>query len=74
MCNLILSSIGVILFVISLTCPNLEAHNIRKRAVVAVSQRRMKFGKFLHYKIYQLDIFALLNETFLMNDILFASF
>jgi hypothetical protein len=43
MCNLILSSIGVILFVILLTCPNLEAHNIRKRAVVAVSQRRMKF-------------------------------
>ena len=59
MCNLILSSIGVILFVVSLTCPDLEAHNIRKRAVVAVSQRRMKFGKFLHEKIEHWNILLL---------------
>ena len=74
MCNRIIFSIGIILFVISATCPNLEAHNIRKRAVVAVSQRRMKFGKFLYYKIYQLDIFALVDETFHLNDIIFTLF
>ena len=56
MCNRILLSIGIILFIISVTCPSLEAQNRRKRHVVGVSQRRMKFGKFLHQKIDHLNI------------------
>ena len=56
MCNRILLSIGIILFIISVTCPSLEATNRRKRHVVGVSQRRMKYGKFLHQKIDHLGI------------------
>jgi len=43
MCNRILLSVGIILFIISVTCPSLEAQNRKRRHVVGVNQRRMKF-------------------------------